>query len=69
MPTSGTMSKKGKDKITEERLKAGVKISSNEARNLKKKKYKPDFHTSGIVESTSMSQGGMFPSLGDTLYG
>ena len=59
-PSRGTMSKKSKDKIAKERLDAGVKISAKEGRRLVKK---------GVKNSTPMSKGGMFPSLGDTLYG
>lgn len=59
-PTGVTMSKKSKDKITKERLNAGVKVSSKEGKRLVKK---------GVKNSTPMSKGGMFPSLGDTLYG
>jgi len=55
------MSKKSKEQITKARLKAGVKISSREAKNLIKEK--------GVRKSKAQKDGGMFPSLGDTLYG
>lgn len=77
---SGYMSKKSKERITEDRLKAGVKISSKEGKNLLGTSVSPNCgefinpprckcNSNGIVDSTSQSEGGMFPSLDDDVIG